>query len=268
MPRSIRSMTVQRVRQGNGPEELLIEVVLPNRQVEQYHSLDEVPSHLRPLVQPLLEQMPDIPWDEALEDHFTVPVPVRRTNIQRAPKRCRVKQSPAKENSAKENSAKEYRAKRALELTYLWRDGWMLTACLIMMLVCLYPVWQAWKQAAGISFWPVFTLLLALLLLYLFLAYLLNRTLLKADDEGLEIRHGPLPWWGNRYLPRQDLIQLYVGIRTGSKSTTYSLNAITRYGTVVLLHDIVDPRELRQLEVLLEKRLQIQDVPVSGNQFR
>jgi hypothetical protein len=44
---------------------------------------------------------------------------------------------------------------------------------------------------------------------YMTLAALLNRTVVKVTSELLTIRHGPVPWWGNRSLPIDQLERLY-----------------------------------------------------------
>jgi hypothetical protein len=47
-----------------------------------------------------------------------------------------------------------------------------------------------------------------LLLVYATLAGLLNRTVITVTSERLTVWHGPVPWWGNRKLPLDELERL------------------------------------------------------------
>ena len=97
-----------------------------------------------------------------------------------------------------------------------------------------------------------------------------NRTLLEVSRDSLTIRHGPLPWTGNRTLTRRELTQLYglevvhtsKGRRTGS---SYNLCALDREGRkVVLLSGLEEKEQVLWLEQALERRLGIEDTPVEG----
>jgi hypothetical protein len=69
--------------------------------------------------------------------------------------------------------------------------------------------------------------------LYVTLAHLLNRTVIKATPEFLTLRNGPLPWFGNRKLPADGLAQLYFQQDEKKKNETrssYSIYALTRGG--------------------------------------
>jgi hypothetical protein len=58
----------------------------------------------------------------------------------------------------------------------------------------------------------VFTLphaVIGLLLVYATLAGLLNRTVVKVTSECVLVRQGPMPWWGNRRLPLDELERLF-----------------------------------------------------------
>lgn len=106
-------------------------------------------------------------------------------------------------------------------------------------------------------------------LTYYTLTGLVNRTRIEVSREQLTIRHGPLPWPGNREVPGRQFSQIYgvENIRTnkGQQTITYDLLAVERGGkTVKLLSGLTDKDQVLYLEQTLEKRLGIEDAPVDG----
>lgn len=100
---------------------------------------------------------------------------------------------------------------------------------------------------------------------YWSLALLLNRTRVVADDGGLTVSHGPLPWPGKR-LERTRLQQLFCETVQGSKgSVSFALVAVDVDGKRVrVLGGFDGADEPRWLEAAIEKRLDIRDRPVRG----
>src|SRR5262249_46494214 len=79
---------------------------------------------------------------------------------------------------------------------------------------CFVVVWY-WivLRTAGPQRWlaliiPIPHTAVGLLLVYATLAGLLNRTVIEVTSESLTVRQGPLPWWGNRTLPTDELDRL------------------------------------------------------------
>ena len=110
-------------------------------------------------------------------------------------------------------------------------------------------------------------------LLYFSLAGVLNRTTIDVSRERLSIRHGPLPWPGERdlELPGNCLKQLYGEAWRRSQflfqraGTVYDLKALDADGhEVELLSGIEDRSQVLYLELALEKQLGIEDAPVEG----
>lgn len=105
---------------------------------------------------------------------------------------------------------------------------------------------------------------------YTTLAGLLNSTRIDVSRSELTLRHGPLPWPGNKTLPGRSLAQLYVEEVTqtsnkGRQTTTYHLLAMDREGRKVkLLTNLEEKDQALYLEQLLEHRLGIEDAPVDG----
>ncbi len=106
-------------------------------------------------------------------------------------------------------------------------------------------------------------------LTYYTLAGFVNRTTVDVSRNHLTIRHGPLPWPGNKELPGRQLTQLYGEEHTrtnkGQTTTTYHLLAVDRAGQKMkLLTGLEDKEQVLYLEQALERRLGIEDAPVAG----
>lgn len=106
-------------------------------------------------------------------------------------------------------------------------------------------------------------------LTYYTLTGLVNRTAIEVSRNHLSIRHGPLPWFGNREVPGRQYTQLF-GEETSSTSkgnTTYSYNlcALDRDGQKVkLISNLPEKDQVLYLEQSLERRMGIEDAPVEG----
>jgi hypothetical protein len=125
---------------------------------------------------------------------------------------------------------------------------------------------------------PIFAFLFPLLhvgagayLTWQALCGLINRTRIEVHLRELRIKHGPLPWPGNRRLPVSSLKQLFSEervSRSGNRNSTtrrYHLNAVLRDGRKVTLLDNLDEADQAlYLEQEIERRLGIVDAPVAG----
>lgn len=106
-------------------------------------------------------------------------------------------------------------------------------------------------------------------LTYFVLCGFLNSTSIEVESGGLRIRHGPLPWWGNRTIETADLKQLYCQRRVRSSrngtSETYELHAQLANGTQLkLLSGLEEAQDALYLEQQIEKYLGIRDIRVAG----
>ncbi len=103
-------------------------------------------------------------------------------------------------------------------------------------------------------------------LTYSTLAGFLNRTVIRVADGMLSIRHGPLPWMGNRTIPTSDLRQLYIRRRVyrgkNGTSTKWELRADTTDDvTVKLLAGMASRDQAEYIEWAIEEHLGIEDDP-------
>lgn len=107
-------------------------------------------------------------------------------------------------------------------------------------------------------------------LTYYTLATLFNTTTIRISATELTIRHGPVPWFGQRTLDPAQVKQLFVERKVhrgknGSVSYSYRLHAILLDDQrVKLLSGITDENQARFLEHTMERFLAIQDSPVKG----
>ena len=108
---------------------------------------------------------------------------------------------------------------------------------------------------------------------YFTLCLFLNRTRVEIDGDRLRVRHGPLPWPGNRDLGTSELKQLWSRERVtrgkNGTSVTYEVHAALSSGGVVrLLSGLDSPEQALYVEQQLESRLGIRDQPVEGELAR
>ncbi|MGD8451320.1 MAG: hypothetical protein PVJ57_05825 [Phycisphaerae bacterium] len=117
---------------------------------------------------------------------------------------------------------------------------------------------------------PILHVAVGIGLTYFTLCGFVNRTVITVDAGQLAIRHGPLPWPGNRVVPTGDLEQLYCRERLrhsnrGRTSVQYELHAATvGGGRIKLLGMLDDPEHALFLEQRIEQYLGITDRPVRG----
>jgi hypothetical protein len=105
-------------------------------------------------------------------------------------------------------------------------------------------------------------------LAYYSVALFVNKTDLHLSSSGLHLRHGPLPWRGNRDVPRAEIAQLFVGERIvkhkNSSRKVYDLKIVLEKGTFLTLLPGIDLSTARFLEHRIEKHLGLSDRPVGG----
>jgi len=123
----------------------------------------------------------------------------------------------------------------------------------------------------GLIFWifPIGHVAVGVGLTYLTLGLFLNTTVIEVGGE-LTIRHGPLPFPGNRTLNTIDIDQLYCqeSVHHGKHGRVhyrYRLNAVTKDGRKIkLLSGLTEPDHAFYLEQQIEQRLGIRDRHVPG----
>lgn len=111
-------------------------------------------------------------------------------------------------------------------------------------------------------------------LTYSTLCGFINRTTLEITPDGLTIRHGPLPWAGNRQLAATQIRQPFcdvsmsrnaVNANRNTASPTYQVSAVLNDGSkVTLVGGLRELADARYLERLIELAMNIAPQPVAG----
>jgi hypothetical protein len=174
-----------------------------------------------------------------------------------------------------ESSTEPYRSDGVKRPHVVLERSWFQASLFFMVIFC--SVWDSvlvfWYSVAlrGHAPWimvvfPLGHLAVGIGLTYATLCGFVNRTRIAVEGGQLVIRHGPLPWKGNRALEANDLDQLFCEENVSSKGArTYSLSARTKSGEkVVLLKSLPEADQALYIEQLFEDRLGIVDVPVAG----
>ncbi len=132
-------------------------------------------------------------------------------------------------------------------------------------------VWYGMAFAGGA---PTIAILFPLLhvaagigITYTAITGLVNSTVLKINDNALTIKHGPLPWPGNKTVDVTDIEQFYVkqSAHTKDGNTTYSYMVRAKSSTgkdikILKIPNWKDADEALKIERLIENHLGIKDV--------
>jgi hypothetical protein len=251
-------------RRSEQGEKVLIVVRKPDGSQERYQHPDELPPELRKFVEPLLTRSP----------------------LNELPARCFDRSTVEFESDSQldeETNQRRQRQRRELEnyepLVIVHR--WFSASFLITLAILIGVILAAsllpepeYRVRRRVNFGNTGSLILffaiLLPLLYLWVANLLNRTIITVTRQGLQVRHKPLPWLGNRFIPAVEIKQIFVKLRRYRRGCNYSLCALTNSGEVTLIGGafISSPLQLLRYERQIENWLGIEDWPVYGTDFR
>lgn len=128
-------------------------------------------------------------------------------------------------------------------------------------------------SSASTEGWIMGTLLVSVIPLYVTLAGLVNTTRIRVTEGSLRVRHGPIPWLGNRTFQRDDVLQLF-GRMDGAPMSpngpqTCSLWAVARGrpSPIRLLRGLHSAVATLLLEREIELALEIPDRRVQGELY-
>ncbi len=104
---------------------------------------------------------------------------------------------------------------------------------------------------------------------YIALTGWFNRTQLTVGQGKIGVRHGPLPWPGNKEIDAHDVKQLYgkekISRSRNSTSVSYELRAVTKSGrNIKLVGGLESQEQAIFIEQKIEKYLRIEDVAIPG----
>jgi hypothetical protein len=141
------------------------------------------------------------------------------------------------------------------------------TMCLVWNCFVVLWYWNALQNGGRMGWLAILITIphgaIGALLVYATLAGFLNRTVIKVTSELLTVRHGPVPWWGNRRLPIDELERLYCDQDTDSAERghryVYRVNALTKGASKVDLVTELDRAQALFIKQELARWLNIDD---------
>jgi hypothetical protein len=170
----------------------------------------------------------------------------------------------------------------ANELTVRWR--WFRAQHVFMLFFAI--AWDAFlvfwyfgpmAGQGGLLFqvFPIVHVAVGLGISYSVLTGFLNSTTIAVARGRLRVKHGPLPWRGNRVMSRDDVTQLFVRESKSTHRSRYSsdISIISRFDLlavdadareITLVRGLETPAQARYLEHAFEARLGILDKRVPG----
>jgi hypothetical protein len=136
-------------------------------------------------------------------------------------------------------------------------------------LVVWYGIALGANAPLVMSLFPLIHVAAGLFIGYYSLCGFTNHTVLRVRNGVLSVRHGPLPWPGNKEVPTADIQQLYCEEQRNQGKNgvtyTYRLSAMLRSGKREVLMDGIDSPDVpRFVEERVERLLRIPDLPVTG----
>lgn len=137
-------------------------------------------------------------------------------------------------------------------------------------------VWHTISLSTGMWFMSAVGLIhtgVGLFLIYYVLALFLNTTVVLASPRELEIQIGPVPWRGNKRLPRDMVEQLFcrekISRGKNGPSSSYHVEAVLRGNRrETLASGFHDSDHALFVEQEIERHLGITDIPVAGEHGR
>jgi hypothetical protein len=139
--------------------------------------------------------------------------------------------------------------------------------CLVWNCFVVLWYWNALRSGDRIGWLAIIITIphgaVGLFLVYATLAGLLNRTVVTVTSEFVTVRQGPVPWWGNRRLPIDEIERLYCDQETDSAERGciygYRVNALTKAASKVDLVAELDSAQALFIKQELERWLNIED---------
>lgn len=137
--------------------------------------------------------------------------------------------------------------------------------------------WYARARGAPLAFqlFPLLHVAVGIGLAYSTVAGFLNSTTITVERGHLSVRHGPIPWKGNRDLPADRLEQLYcqehvTHSRNGGTTIRYSVHAVGKESRrkITLVSGLTDRDHALFIENQVEQKLGIIDRRVTSEMRR
>jgi DNA-directed RNA polymerase subunit RPC12/RpoP/uncharacterized membrane protein len=153
---------------------------------------------------------------------------------------------------------------------YAWTAIFLVFFCVVWFGFLAFWYLMAFSTGAWLlMLFPLLHVAVGLFLAYFTAALFVNTTEIVVADGVLTVRHGPLPWLGNRQIATDALEQLYceehVSRSRNGTTITYSVRARSKDGRMVkLVTGLPERDQAMYIEQEVERHLGIADRHVSG----
>lgn len=158
-------------------------------------------------------------------------------------------------------------------ITYSWRSVMgIVLICFGGFFLCFSLVWTliaAIAGGSGFSLFGVIFIFFSFFLIYIGIAYRVNKTIIRIENSILSIKFTPLYWPGETLINVNEILQLFVQKKEyqnkGNVSYTYNIVALQRGNrSTILLKMIQEPEIAKCIEQQIEKYLGIKDIQIRG----
>jgi hypothetical protein len=115
-----------------------------------------------------------------------------------------------------------------------------------------------------VFFFPLPHVAVGIWMVYYILASLVNNTIVQVKDNLLTVRHGPVPYYGNRSVEASSIVQIFCVENRMRKPVSYDVNALMTDGSSLKLLGSLERDQALFYEEQLEEWLDIEPQPVRG----
>ena len=158
-----------------------------------------------------------------------------------------------------------------IEITWKW-FRWRIVFITVNAIIWSGLLFNAYSEAGKSMEWLVKPMVVYFLhgaigigLMYYIVAGWFNRTHIFVTRGRVVVRHGPIPWLGNKELKVSNLKQLYAKEKIREGSVTYEVYYITHSGrNIKLFSGLKTKEQALHIEQEIEKYLGIEDIAVKG----
>jgi hypothetical protein len=162
----------------------------------------------------------------------------------------------------------------SLEFEYSWFKVKYLMTCILTPVFAYFLINSGYISGnlSLLTIPVILILVLAFSVLYYSVIRLVNTTKIHVTNNHIAVAHGPLPYFRNLYLKKEEVTQLYVTKYRKSHryylySTAYQINVILKNQRVVtLVRGLQTLEQGRFIEQKIEDFFNITDIPVKGEE--
>ncbi len=227
-------------------------------QWQEFESVDDLPEHIQQMVAGVIDEDDNIlmDFDNDVMDDSSILDEEEYVNFLDGTHPIRTARHIGKSTTSGES----------LRLEYRWLEWLTFFGLMIAIGYLLYSA-QTITQTKGFQFLlDCGAILLAIGCGYFALALLVNSSIIEVRDGMLIVRHGPMPWFGNRRIPISRVKQIFCRAFHTRHEIRYRVEALPEYGrSIVLLDDVRSKAEAISLERAIERHLGIKDWPRYGD---